>query len=104
MDARYLLPPCPANTHSNRWLSNCLSDCSCSDQPPAVLAECFEIIGFEVPGKRISAEQTTLVVKIGDAAFGVARTGMAMRSASISTGSRPVRMQPAEGAAARSAS
>jgi hypothetical protein len=37
------------------------------------LAECFEIIGFEAPGKRISAEQTTLVVKIGDAAFGVAR-------------------------------
>jgi hypothetical protein len=35
------------------------------------LAECFEIIGFEVPGKRISGEQTTLVVKIGDAAFGV---------------------------------
>src|SRR5215471_9412968 len=40
-------------------------------RPPAVLAECFEIIGFEVPGKRIPAEQTTLVVKIGDAAFGM---------------------------------
>src|SRR5262249_6455818 len=40
-------------------------------RPPAVLAECFEIIGFEITGKRISGEKTTLVVKIGDAAFGM---------------------------------